>query len=384
MMWFVTYLLINLRRRLARSLLTIGGIAVAVGTAIALLGISDGFERSAAESLSSGDVEILVMQEGVLDQLSSDLNQDIGRRLLEMPGVAEISPGLLELIDFSKQSEVISVLVQGWRPDTFLFGEMEFIEGGPFESDDRKTALLGKKLAESIDKSVGDKIVIQREEFEVVGIYNSFSVFENGAITVPLKQLQRLMVRDNNVTGFSIRVDRSVEGFTSVDDLCTKIDHLTDESGNTLSLDAMRTQDYVNNSMYLQMTHAMAWMTSLIAIVVGTLGMLNTMLMSVVERVREISILRALGWRRGRIVRMILGESLIMSLAGGMLGAAVAILATRWLTQLPAVSGFIRPDIAPPIVAIGLALALAVALVGGVYPAYRATRLKPAEGISHE
>jgi len=383
-MWFITYLLINLRRRLARSMLTIGGIALAVGTAVALLGISEGFQRSAAESLGSRGVEILVMQEGVLDQLSSDLDENIGERLLKTPGVADISPGLLELLDFSKQSEVISVLVQGWQSDTFMFGEMKFLAGGPFESDDRQVALLGKILAESIDKKVGDKIVLQREEFEIVGIYDSFSVFENGAITVPLKQLQRLMVRDNSVTGFSIRVDRSADGFTTVEDLCNTIDHLKDSSGKALGLNAMQTQDYVNSSMYLRMTHAMAWMTSLIAVAVGTLGMLNTMLMSVVERVREISILRALGWRRSRIVRMILGESLMMCLAGGVLGAVVAVLATRWLTQLPAVSGFIRADIAPVVVAMGIALAVAVALIGGVYPAYRAARLRPAEGISHE
>lgn len=369
---------------MARSLLTAGGVAIAVGTAVTLLGIAYGFRESAAESLGGRGVEIIVVQEGVLDQLTSDLNQNLASRIREVPGVAGISPGLLELIDYPKQNNVLSVLIQGWPPGTFLFEELEFLEGGPFTSDDRKVALLGKTLAQNLNKKTGDMIELQREEFEVIGIYQSFSIFENGAVTVPLRQLQDVMVRDDSVTGFSVQVDRSDGALVPSEEVCRRINALVDDDGNSLKISAMPTQDYVNNSMYLRMAEATAWLTSTVAVAVGTLGLLNTMLMSVIERIREISILRAIGWRRSRVVRMVLGECLLVSLAGAVLGTLGAVALTGWLSTLPAVAGFIGGTIAPNVIGIGFLLALGVAIVGGVYPAYQATRMRPAEGISRE
>ena len=128
----------------------------------------------------------------------------------------------------------------------------------------------------------------------------------------------------------------------------------------------------------------MAWLTSAVAVLIGGFGMLNTMLMSVLERVGEIGVLRAIGWRKSRVVRMVLGEALLLSLAGAALGAAGAVGLTRWLSTFPAVGGLIAGNIAPVVLGEGFAVALALALLGGVYPAYRAARLLPTEALRHE
>jgi putative ABC transport system permease protein len=128
----------------------------------------------------------------------------------------------------------------------------------------------------------------------------------------------------------------------------------------------------------------MAWLTSVIAVVVGTIGVLNTMIMSVVERVGEISLLRAVGWRKSRVVKMLVGESLLLSVAGAVLGTMGAIVLTRWLTTLPAVVDIIPGSIAPSVIAKGFLMALVVGLLGGAYPAFQAARLLPSEGMRHE
>lgn len=136
--------------------------------------------------------------------------------------------------------------------------------------------------------------------------------------------------------------------------------------------------------MHIRMAHSMAWMTSVIAVLVGGIGMLNTMIMSVVERIREISILRAIGWRKSRIMAMILGESMILSIAGGALGAVGAILLIGYLTTLPTVAGFMTGRIAPEVILKGFFLALAVGVLGGLFPAYRAAQLMPSDGLRSE
>jgi len=132
------------------------------------------------------------------------------------------------------------------------------------------------------------------------------------------------------------------------------------------------------------MAQAMAWMTSVIALVIGAVGVLNTMIMSVFERTREIGILRAIGWRKTRVVRLILFESILLSIIGAVLGIVAAVLLTRALTWWPMVNGLIRGDVAPVVMIQGFFIALAVGLIGGAYPAYRGAQLLPTEALRHE
>jgi len=128
----------------------------------------------------------------------------------------------------------------------------------------------------------------------------------------------------------------------------------------------------------------MAWVTSVIAVIIGAISTLNTMIMSVLERIREIGILRAVGWRKMRVVRMILGEAVVLTAIGAVIGTITAIILTRVLSTFPAVSGFIEGKIGPTAIGKGLLMALAVGLIGGLYPAYRASQLLPTEALRHE
>ena len=146
----------------------------------------------------------------------------------------------------------------------------------------------------------------------------------------------------------------------------------------------MPAQELTQSAMQLKAANAMAWLTSAIALVMGTVFMLNTMVMSVFERTREIGILRAIGWRPWRVMRMILMESVLLSLSGGIVGTIVAIGLTWFLSTLPVVNGAVRGDISIAVISQGFAIALLVGLIGAAYPAYRGARLMPTEAIRHE
>jgi putative ABC transport system permease protein len=108
------------------------------------------------------------------------------------------------------------------------------------------------------------------------------------------------------------------------------------------------------------------------------------MAMSVFERMSEIGTLRALGWKKQRVMSVILYEALFLSLAGSALGTLVAFTLTHFLSGLPVTSGVIRGGIAPAVIVEGVMIAMLVGVGGGVYPAYWAARLRPVEAMRHK
>ncbi len=384
-MWFSSFILKNLFRRKVRSLLTATGIAVAIGAMVALLGITDGFRKSTIEGFEKHGVD-LVVTSGNVDQLSSNLDERLGDRIAAIRGVKDVGSGLLELLNCqrAKGHNVVSQMVQGWEPGTFQFDTMKLLRGRLLEPGDRRKAILGPTVSANLKSDVGDTVLISDEPFEVVGVAEGVTVFENGFITIPLKEMQKLAEMPGRVTGFSVVLEKSGPDVVPVEEVQTKILELTSPDGKPIRLSALPTREFVNGMVHIQIARAMALVTSIVAVLIGGIGMLNTMIMSVLERIKEIGILRAIGWRKRRVVQMILGESVLLSLIGAVLGIVGAVMLTHFLTRLPTVNGFMAGDISPLVMFEGFLIAVAVGLLGGAYPAWRASRLLPTEAVRHE
>lgn len=381
-MHFITFLWKNLQRRTIRSALTASGVAIAVGAAVALLSVAEGFETSMAQSFSNKGTHIIVTSEGLINQLNSDLDQRIADQIRGVAGVKEVAPGLLEMLSYQVRGEAVPLLVQGWPLNSFLMDTLKLTGGQGLTG--RKQVLLGAKLAQNLGKQVGDTIVLERQKFTIVGVFESTSFYDNGGVVMSLPDMQEMLVREGTVTGFSVIVDRADQDEKYISQVAERINALTNDEGLALGIAAMSTQEYAENAVLIRMAQSMAWVTSLIAVVVGAIGTLNTMVMSVVERIREIAILRAIGWRKSRVVAMIVGESLILSVLGAVVGIVAAFLFLKWLANNPAASNFVEGKFPPTVVLRGFLLALLVGLIGGLYPAYRATRMLPSEGMRHE
>ena len=112
--------------------------------------------------------------------------------------------------------------------------------------------------------------------------------------------------------------------------------------------------------------------------------MMNTMGMSVFERTREIGVLRALGWRRGRVLGMILRESLALSLVGSGMGLVAAIVVVWLLNLNPLMAGFIKARFGVDLFLQTLVTSVVLGAIGGIYPAWRASRLRPVEALRYE
>jgi putative ABC transport system permease protein len=129
---------------------------------------------------------------------------------------------------------------------------------------------------------------------------------------------------------------------------------------------------------------AMMAAISFLAIFVGGLGVMNTMLMAVLERTREIGVLRALGWRRRRILGMILQEAVLLGILGGFTGILIALGLGFLFSKTPMVGEMLAPVWEMDIFIRAIAIALFLGILGGIYPAIRATRLQPIEALRYE
>ena len=142
--------------------------------------------------------------------------------------------------------------------------------------------------------------------------------------------------------------------------------------------------DYAEVDQGVQIMDALTLAISVLAVGIGAIGVMNTMVMSVFERTREIGVLRAVGWRGSRILRLIATESLFLCILAAAVGTAAGIAASRAVLLVPSVSAFLAPAYPASIFLRAVLVGVGVALVGAIYPALRAVRLSPMEALRHE
>jgi putative ABC transport system permease protein len=365
----------NVLYRPVRTVLTTVGLAIAIAAVIILVGISWNFENSFLTIYRTKGIDLVVVRAGGSNQLSSSLDLKMGDKLRQAEGVAEVSPSLVDTIGFEDKN-LVSVLVNGWVPGTILFRGLRLLDGRELRAGDQKAVILGRVLALTLEKKAGDTLQVAGVPFQVVGIYESDSWFENGGMIMPLETLQSMMGREGQVTGFLIRATDSSPSFLVA--LRRRIE------SSFSGVAAMDARDHVQSDTQIRLAKAMAWTTAVVALILGSVGMLNTMLMSIFERTREIGILRAVGWRRRRVLALVLGESLAIALCGTLLGSILAVIGLRAITLAPTARGFINPNLPPAVLLIALAMGVGLSLLGGLYPAARAAALEPTEALRYE
>lgn len=375
-MWFITFIFANLIGRPTRSLLTLSGIAIAVAAVVSLLGVVRGFEASLLQLYQGRGIDVIVQQAGRLQMTSSVLPENLAEQVANIEGVAAVYPALIEVLSLL-EDDLMGVVVQGWPPGSEPINRLELVSGTRFTDPQARQVIVGAKLAKAMALDVGDTTeLIEGEPLEVVGIFDSSNVFDNGSMFAPLATLQQLMFRSGEVTMFAVvGEDRHPESLRALAQRIKQHDR---------SLEAEVAEDVAARSSEIRVARSFAWLTSAIAVLIGSVGMLNTMMMAVFERTREIAMLRALGWRRRRVMTLILGESTVLCLVGAMVGIAAGVLLVRLLSQVPAAGRLVAGDVLADVMLQGLVLALLLGLLGGIYPAWSAARLAPVEGLRHD
>jgi putative ABC transport system permease protein len=364
----------NLQRRRLRTLLTLCGIGMAIGAFVGLVGFSNAFENEWLRIYSSSGTDIAVIQQTFLN---TSMDESAGATLKSLPVVAQATPVIYNLMDLTTD---VNALVYGWKADNYEFDALQILSGHHFQ-DGKHEVMLGDLLAEDIKKKVGDTLEIQGSPFTVCAIYHGGSGLQAGAVIMPLDQLQELSSLQGKVSVFDVRLRPAPEGESQ--------EHYLKRAQAQIEaalpgLRAVPAAERAHNNQFVQLAHASAWGTSSIALLIGILGIANTMAMSVYERTREIGILRALGWNRGQVLTLIQLEAAILGLGGGFFGIVFGWCALHLLAALPQTASIVSTSLPVLLLAEALGIAVLAGLAAGALPAWRAAQLSPVEALRYD
>ena len=358
----------NLWQRTFRTLLTLAAIGITVGGIMALEGTVRGASSMVGEM--AGDAEIMIRQAGIADTGYSTIDQRVGQKIATLPEVQTVS-GLIFTATMMPEAGSFFIL-QGLAPNEYRIQQINIVEGERLTSN--RQMLLGNMIAESMDKEVGDVVELNSSRYKVVGIYSSSNSWEEMGGVISLRDAQTFTGKPRKVSMYTVKLHDPSEA----EQVVRRINRQFPEVHAALS------GEFANQMPDMQNMDAMMSGISFLAIMVGGLGVMNTMLMSVLERTREIGVLRALGWHRRRVLFMIMKESFLLGLLGGLTGVAVAFGLSALLRAIPMVGDAFSPIWELDIFIRAASIAMLLGLLGGVYPALRATRLEPIEALRYE
>jgi putative ABC transport system permease protein len=369
---FFGLILKNLFRQRMRTILTVLGISIGITTVVALGSITEGLKRGADEFVQAGRADFMVAQEGASDLSFSAIPVRDWRAIAARPDVERATGVLFEVAEVGSNPYF---LLFGYQPQALRGEQLQVVRGRLLAPGSSRETVLGVEAADRLGSKIGDTVVFDRARFRVVGIYRTGDKWRDSGAVAPLETIQELSSKKNVVTLIHVTVGPGADPHA----VATSIER---ELPNLAAIESAADYDEVDQGFKILDAANLA--ISLLAVVIGAIGVMNTMIMSVFERTREIGILRAVGWRGSRILRMIVLESLGLCLVAAGIGVALGILASRAVLLVPAVSAFLQPEYGGGVFARALVVAVTVALAGALYPAVRAVRLSPMEALRHE
>jgi ABC-type antimicrobial peptide transport system permease subunit len=356
-------------RRKARSLLTMLGIGIGVAAVIALAAMAEGIASGYAAFAGGSGADLLVTKTDAGDLTLSTVDQQVGERIAQLADVQNVSGVIFNMVSLEK---IPYFIVGGYDPDEVAIEHFKIVEGEPLSGE--KEVILGRQAADNLKKTVGDSIRLYESPFRIVGVYETGQSFEDGGAVISLTDAQAVFQKPRQVTFYEVQVRDP----TQLDGVKARIEQLFDD------LSVSEASDVADEQLTVQSMKAMAWGIGLIAVLIGGLGMMNTMIMSVFEQTREIGVLRAVGWRKGRVLRLIITQSLVLSALGGLLGIAIGLSLVWLINRTPAISSYAPGVLTPTLLIQGMIVALVLGTIGGIYPARRAAGLSPIEALRYD
>jgi putative ABC transport system permease protein len=381
----------NLRRKKIRSFLTVGGVAIAVAVLVSLLGFDAGYQRSLTGDIDKMGYQVLVTAKGCPYEAATlmlkggggmrYMEQGVYNKIVNDPRIDKITPQLVATeFDKDRQSGQGGIVLYMGIDKSYLALKpwMKFKSGGWFSSENADEAVMGYEVAELEQRLPGDQIFIPNlnKVLKVVGILERTGTQDDGIIYLPLSSAQRIFDLSGKLTGIGIKL-KEIGAISAFEEA------LYNEPGiQVISMAEVKGTIFNLIASAKVMTNSVA----LIAVIIAVIGVVNTILMSVFERTKEIGVMKAIGASRLDIFRIIWLETTLICLLGGITGDIIAVFgaqAVEYILRhvLPYAPGGKLVLISPVLLAGSFCGAVLMGLIAGIYPAYHASSMRPVEAI---
>ncbi len=406
----------NIKRRRLRSLLTILGIAVGIASIVLFVSIGEGLKNFVLASLGEVGNELVVAPG--FDRATGEqkaLSMEHVRKIEKIRGVTGAAPRLQSFLFMEYRGRAEPCVVLGVDPEREKKLGVKLSEGRFLKNSDRYSAVLGfrrQNISEFREKgslnyanrdTEGRNIQIklrrhiilksmeEEYKFKVVGILEEGALagdFLSGgdnAVIVPRETLRKIVDTEEEISQIIVRIENPQDA----DKIAEEIEKIT--GGNVISMKKI----IKSIGSFFKAVQLLFFAIGSIALIVAGFGIMNTMLMSVLERTREIGVLKSIGARRRHILEIFLVEAGIMGFAGGVIGTAAGVIVAKLgnlLISMALVKTFhlageassqIPALISTPLWLIFFSMAFSVimSMVFGLYPAWRASSLNPVEAL---
>jgi putative ABC transport system permease protein len=394
-----------------RSALTILGIVIGVAAVIALVSIGRGAQTQITSQIESIGTNLVFVRPGSIQQggvaagagSAATLTQADAEALYDVPNVVGVSPEVSGRAQIVYLGQNTNSSVVGVTPDYLSVRNFELADG-EFISAANVTArssvvVLGSGVAEDLfgglTGAVGQKVRINGQSYRVIGVLASKggSGFGNqdDQVLVPLTTAQSRLLGSSRFRGANVISQISVE-IASADQVDQAIDGLTEvlreRHGTVEGEDDFSVQNQQDTlSAITEVTNTLTLFLggiAAISLLVGGIGIMNIMLVSVTERTREIGVRKALGARRRDVLYQFLVESAVLSFVGGCIGVALGWLIASLVGRVQLGGSAITPVVSLDSILLATGFSIAVGLFFGIYPATRAASLEPVEALRYE
>lgn len=384
----------NLLRKKTRTALTAGGIMLSAWVLATLLGFNKGYQAGLNRDIDNMGFQVLLTAKGCPYEAATlmlkggtglrYMPEGIVKDVFKNPEVEKVTPMLMHgVFDPDKGENGAVAAYLGVDAESFpsMKPYLEFEQGGWFRDNDALEAVLGYEAAELETREAGDMMLIPGvdEDIKVVGILKRSGTQDDGTIFLPLRTVQQMFAKKEQLTGLGIKVRKEAD----VSALESRLYDLPDVQVVSMAQVKTTIMNLVNSARVIVMGIAV------IALIIAMAGVINTILMSVMERYAEIGIIKSMGAMPMDVFRMIWAETAILCGLGGAAGIGLAFVtarlseaAVRYFLPYAPNGSLVALDLR--ISAFAFLLITVGGLLSGVYPAWRAARVRPLEAIRIE
>jgi len=392
----------NLRRRKLRSWLTMLGIFIGIAAVIALISLGQGLRDAVTGQFASLGTEYLTIQNAgtgfgppgstVVEKLNDhDLKIVEGVR-----GIKEVVPRLIRIVKIEYNNAVSFNYVGDVSEDkikmniVYSSGNLEAEKGRLLEIGDKGKVVIGQNIAkkENFGKEidVGKKINIQGKDFEVVGILKKGSSFQvNDVIVMLNSDLENLLGIDNEIDLIVAKVE-DTEDPVAVSDRIERA--LRNDRNEKIGEEDFSVQTPLEAlsavNQVLTAINVVVVGIAMISLLVGGIGIANTMYTSVLERKKEIGTMKAIGAKNSSILLIFLIEAGFLGLVGGIIGVIIgggAALAVGAIANSFFGSEIINVNLSIPLIIFAVGFSFLIGIISGIVPSYQASKLKPVDAL---